>query len=320
MRKSNSDPVGTLSVGNVVSTAVTLYKSNFSSYCLVSLRSVGWIFLAMVAYVVTALIVALLANTIGTGLSIFLGIAMILTSLAFCLGKSAVDRAIISRMAYQQLINQPETIQSATQKLSGYQWRFFRLSAWLLLFLIGVEILAYVCLLTVTLIGTYLGSQISGVVGGLLSIILTLAGLVSSILIVVRFCSSWFVAELPLAVDGYTAALDSIGRSSHLSRSFIMRIIFVIIVSALITWPLYMLASTPLMIFYAKLFELIQLDPSMSSPAAYTALYAYALLPLLSLIFILLLSIVIMPFWQTVKSVLYFDLCSRREGNDLLLR
>ena len=60
MAKNNYDPVGTLSIGNVVTTSITLYKSNFKRYFQVSLRATGWL-LAIV-------LVILVAGLIGGGL------------------------------------------------------------------------------------------------------------------------------------------------------------------------------------------------------------------------------------------------------------
>jgi uncharacterized membrane protein len=51
MRKSASDPIGTLSVGNVINAAVALYKANFRDFFTLALRSVGWMVLAIVGLI-----------------------------------------------------------------------------------------------------------------------------------------------------------------------------------------------------------------------------------------------------------------------------
>ena len=48
MIKNNADPVGSLSIGNVVTTGTTLYKSNFKRYLQVSLGATAWV-IAIVA-------------------------------------------------------------------------------------------------------------------------------------------------------------------------------------------------------------------------------------------------------------------------------
>jgi hypothetical protein len=321
MRKSNVDPIGTLSVGNVVSTGVTLYKSNFSSYFLASLRAIGWVFLAMLAILPISIVVGLLSNVIGTGLSILLAILLWFGAFIFCFSKFAVNRAIISRMAYQQLINQPETLQASTQALVRSHWKFLALALWLGLFMVGVFILAYLFLLFTALVATFLATQLTGAIGILLMIVLLLLGFVGFLLIIIRFYSNWFVAELPLAVEGQMAALDSIGRSRQLSSPFVSRILLVILVSFLVTLPLIALSNTPSLLSYGELLSQIQRIQAGDMTAASSPMSAnYYLLQGVSVILSLLLELLVVPFWQAIKSVIYFDLRSRREGNDLQLR
>jgi hypothetical protein len=321
MRKSNSDPIGTLSVGNVVSTGVTLYKSNFQSYFLASLRAVGWVFLAMLAIVPILFVTNILGYVIGTGLSVLLTILLWFGAFLYCFSKFAVNRAIISRMAYQQLINQPETLQVTTQRLASSNWKFLALAMWLGLFMFGVIILAFMFLLACTRLGTFLISQIPGAVGALLAIGLALLGIIGFLLIIIRFYSAWFVAELPLAVEGQMGALDSIGRSRQLSTPFVSRILMVILVSFLVTLPLIALSNAPSLASYGELMSQVQRISAGDMTAASSPLSStYYLLQFLSVILSLLLELMAVPFWQSIKSVIYFDLRSRREGNDLQLR
>jgi hypothetical protein len=321
MRKSASDPIGTLSIGNVVSAGVTLYKSNFQSYFFVALRSVGWIIVAMLSIIPISLIGGLLSQVIGQGLSVFLIVILWLGAFLFCLGKYAVNRAIISRMAYQQLINQPETVKDATLQLSASHWKFLRLALWLFLFMVIVVFLAYLLLLAFALVGGVLGSQIQGPIGTLLAILFVLGGVIGAILLVIRFYSSFFLSELPLAVEGRAAALESIGRSWQLSSPFISRIILVVLVAFLVTLPLTVVANLPGMAAYVGIID--QIKQASSNPEALNAAMSsgnYVGLQFISVILSLLLELFVVPFWQAIKSVIYFDLCSRREGNDLQMR
>ena len=54
MAKNNYDPVGTLSIGNVVTTSITLYKSNFKRYFQVSLRATCWLLAILLVFLVAA--------------------------------------------------------------------------------------------------------------------------------------------------------------------------------------------------------------------------------------------------------------------------
>ena len=110
MRKSSSDPIGTLSAGNVVSTAVTLYKSNFRDYFSLSLRSVGWLFLSFLVLILPIGLGVSAINNSALIIPTVIASLMWLVCLGFCWGKSGVSRAVISRLAYQQLDNRPDKI------------------------------------------------------------------------------------------------------------------------------------------------------------------------------------------------------------------
>ena len=130
MAKNNYDPVGTLSIGNVVTTSITLYKSNFKRYFQVSLRATGWL--------LAILLVILVATLAGVGLYVATNSWLVLIPVVvggivgtlYCSAKYATDRAVICRLAYQELIDTPETVAVATQKLIPRTWAFLRLT-WL---------------------------------------------------------------------------------------------------------------------------------------------------------------------------------------------
>jgi hypothetical protein len=319
MSKRSSDPIGTLSAGNVVSTAVTLYKSNFRDYFLQSLKSVGWLFLGL----------------LGLGLPLGLGavavsnsvlvVPTVLASLAwlvlfgFCLGKSAVHRAIISRLAYQQLLNQPETVAESSRQLAPKHWKFMRLSLWLGLFLTGIYLGCYVIFLILMGAGLFLAIKLNNILGGLLFVTFLLAGIALFIWSMVRFYSYWFVAELPLAVEERIAPLDSMGRSRKLSSPFVWRIQLIIFLAFLVTLPLNTLVNIPVTIFSGG--PINQLEQAAKNPELMpAALTSYGILIVASTLLGMLLELFLIPFWQSIKSVVFFDLKSRREGADLQMR
>jgi hypothetical protein len=314
MRKSSSDPIGTLSVGNVVSTAVTLYKSNFRDYFSLALRSVGWLFLGFLG-------IALVSGAIAVNnavLTLLVTIAW-LVFFCFCLGKSMVSRAVISRLAYQQLANQPETKLEASRRLAPKPWKFLRLALWLGLFLVGVFILAYLALLAIGGLGVFLGTQISGWIGELIAGIFILGAIAVFLWLILSFYSQWFVAELPLALDDRLEALESIGRSRQLSKPFVVRIQFIVLVAFLITLPLTALANAPTIAYYVMLMN--QIVQAGVDPTAIQAMSGNLLiLQIAGLVLGFLVELFVVPFWQAIKSVVFFDVQSRREGADLQMR
>jgi hypothetical protein len=297
MRKSASDPIGTLSVGNVINAAVSLYKSNFPDFFALALRSVGWMVLA-IAGLVPVVAVAIAASNVGVTV---LAIVAWLGLLIFCLAKSMTSRGVVARMAYQQLINQPESLSSASGELANSHWKFLSLVLWLLLFMTGVSILAYMALAALAGLGILAATQLPNAIGYILAAILVMAGIVAFFWILMRFYSSWFVAELPIAVERCAGGLDAIGRSRQLSAPFLSRVLVIILVAFLVVFPLSMIASVP---GFAGIGQ-----PPTSA--------VYLISQGINLFLSLLLELFLMPFWQVIKSVVYFDLRSRLEGADL---
>jgi hypothetical protein len=297
MRKSASDPIGTLSVGNVINAAVALYKSNFRDFFSLALRSVGWILLALVG-LIPVILVGFAINNIGVTV---LAVVAWLGVFLFCLAKSMTSRGVVSRMAYQQLTNQSETLASASSQLSNSHWKFLSLVLWLWLFLTGVVILAYLALLALGGVGVAVVMNIQNPIGYILAAIFILAGIIAACWIVLRFYSSWFVAELPIAVERCAGGLDAIGRSRQLSAPFSTRILMIVLVAFLIVMPLSVIASVPG-------FATIGQPPTSA---------IYLISQAVNLALSLLLELFLMPFWQVIKSVVYFDLRSRLEGADL---
>jgi hypothetical protein len=297
MRKSASDPIGTLSVANVINAAVSLYKSNFRDFFTLSLRSLGWILLGIICWS-PVLAVAFAINNIG--ITIAAAVVCLAISMFF-FAKSFTSRGVIARIAYQQLINQPESLSSATSQLANSHWKFMRLSLLLSLFMIGVLILAYLALALASGIGVFAAVSLRNELGYFIAVILVLVGIGAFSWILLRFYSFWLVAELPLAVERCAGGLDAIGRSKQLSAPFVSRILMVVLVAFLITIPL----------------NVIAIIPGLTALTQPPASAMYFVLQGLNVAVSLLLELFIMPFWQAIKAVVYFDLRSRLEGADL---
>jgi hypothetical protein len=321
MRQGSIDPIGTLSVGNVVTAAVTLLKSNFGDYFLLVLRSMGWLVVGVLASVPAIFVGALLSQA-SEGLGILVGVLLWVGAFLFCLGKYMANRAMISRLAYQQLIDRPETVKDVSRILGNSQWRFLGLGLWLVLFGIVAFILAYLVLFIGVGIGVFLSIQISGPVGWILAGIFILAGFLGFIYILLRYGAAVFISELPVAVEGNNSSgLEGISRSWQLTAPYVGRVMLILFVAFLITLPLSMVANSPTALIYADLFS--ELQKGMTDPTAMSSVINSSknvFLNVLSLVLSLLLELFLVPFYQSIKSVLYFDLRSRREGNDLGMR
>ncbi|NEP86182.1 MAG: hypothetical protein F6K18_04745 [Okeania sp. SIO2C2] len=124
-----------LSVGNIVSASIRIYRDNFKSYCGVAIRATLWFLLPFLAIIPIPLI---LVDDRANNSSFLLLIPVWLLLFAFCTTKSIVNRAIIGKLVFGVLANKPETVRETRRTLAPKLWIF--LWAFLGLFLIGILI------------------------------------------------------------------------------------------------------------------------------------------------------------------------------------
>jgi hypothetical protein len=269
---------------------------------------------------------AIAASTIGLATigNMFLGTNSWLATIPLWLGwialtlyflaKYATERAVICRLAYQELIGVPETVTVATERLQPLTWGFLRL-AWLLgLYLcliaticsIGALMLLF--LVVAVLIYAFKISTPDPVTAvGVFLLVLGLSFLVMAI--VLRYYAAWFVAELPLAIESTTAASFSIRRSRQLSATAIRRVVAIVTIAFLLILPINIIGNLPISVGQVMTNPILIPDRSTQLAGGFLVLVG-VLLNILS-------ELLIMPFWQTIKAIVYYDLRNRREGFDL---
>ncbi|WP_392532401.1 hypothetical protein [Nostoc sp. C117] len=262
-----------LSIGNVVSAAVRLYRSHLKTYLNLAAIAHLWIIVPIYGW-----------------------------------AKYAAISGLISRLAFGELVYQPESVQTASSHINQRLWSFLRVA-----FQVGISVLviyfglAIVGGIFTALLGILLGSILGGNTGTVL-LTTTLAIIVTVIIMVLGltwFYSRWVVAEVPLAVEENINGGESVARSWELTKDSVFRIQGVVVVAFLVTLPLIFVLN------YLPSLFLIRLE---QGSALYSIVY------LISWIGSLIGGVLIMPFWQALKAVLYFDLRSRREGLGLQLR
>jgi MFS family permease len=315
MAKRTLDPVGTLSVGNIITTAVTLYKSNFRRYVQVSLRATGWVLAIVLSAIGLTVIAALLygLNQSSIFISIPLGLVWLVFA-AYCVAKSNTNRAVIARLAYQESIDRPETVSAATQQLQPRTWAFLRLAVLIVLYMYLILLVSYIPLLLLLGVIGYLGSLLVSSLGAPIYFILGLLAIglfFGWIILLMRYYAGWFIAELPLAIESRGSASISLRRSRELSKAFTGRIVLILTIAFGVTLPITLLGNL------ASVFGQIAVDPRIS-PNSSNQTVGFILIGvgfLLSTVG----DLFVMPFWQVIKAVIYQDLCNRREGSDLNL-
>jgi hypothetical protein len=315
MAKNSFDPVGTLSIGNVVTTGTILYRSNFKRYLQVSLRATAWLFALGIAALVFVVIGALLFGATKSWL-VFIPVSLGWIGVTlYLLAKYATDRAVICRLAYQELIDAPETVAVATRELLPRTWGFLRLSLLLGLYMFLIALGGNIALLlALVIIGAIFGSILQGNLGTFAYIIIGILGIGLGILLialVLRFYAYWFVSELPLAIESTnTSSLASFGlrRSRQLSSTAVRQVILIITVAFLITIPLNTISSLPSLI-----------GQTMALSTTQSVMAAGSFLVFIGFILNIVVELFVMPFWQIIKAIVYFDLRNRREGGDLII-
>ncbi len=318
---SSYSPTESFSVGNVVSASFQLYRAKAKEYLKIALAAVGWSLLPVLAIIAIALIAALIAgatrNT-GTiaGVLVLAFVATIVLAV-FCYAKSLTNSALISRLAFHEISDQPESLQDARRFVNSRKWSFLFTQLLVGLIVVGLVLVVYFVfgLLAVALAAS--GGAFSGgsgnaglaIVLGILMLVLAIAAIVFFFWLGARLTG----AEVPLAVEAQSSATQSVGRFWELTKGNVWRVFLVTFITFLITLPLYILAQ-----FISAVPQAVILATLRDNPE--TAMAVNAISTLISYAVSLLLSLLVLPLWQIVKAVLYYDLRSRREGLGLQLR
>ncbi|MEQ9372048.1 MAG: hypothetical protein RIG63_23985 [Coleofasciculus chthonoplastes F3-SA18-01] len=308
----NPDPrqsMGPLSVGNVVSAGLVLYRSHLQMYLSVALIATLWLAPANIIFFLLSSAWSGIASPFLPSWLLFL---IWIPLMILGLSKYLVNSALISRLAFRELISQPERMSEARRQLNDRNWSFFRIA-----FQVGLLlVLVYIALAIVAvLVAVILRIIIDLVLGGLFanpftrSIVATIIGGVIAVVILLGgltwFFARWLIAEVPLAVEEEVNGKQSIDRSWELSKNSAFRIQGVVLITFLVTLPILILTG------YAPQIFLLQLEPGSS---------LYWMVYLVSFIASLVGGILVLPFWQAIKAVVYYDLRSRREGLGMQLR
>lgn len=253
-------PMKPLSVGNVVSASVRLYRDRFKLYFGLAFQAFLWMLVPIYGW-----------------------------------AKSYQIQAIISRHAVSEFAEQPETIDTIRNRLDRKMWDFWTAQILIGLIAFGVNIAL---------------SIVSSIVVGIVSSL-------ELVMILVKYgiyfwvYTHFFITELPLAVEGNMKPKTAINRSWELSKGFIPNIMGIIAVATLITIPLGLIVFIPI---------LITIPTVLINPSPEALLTALGMLVPLLFIAFACIGLLVMPFWQIIKALIYYDLRNRREGTGLQLR
>lgn len=300
------EPMGPMTIGNVVSAGLVLYRSHLKPYLSVALFAILWILLPILLSIPISVFYV---NKVLPLSALWLIISAWLVLFYYSFAQYLTNSALISRLGYAELVSKPETINDARKLLNRRCWSFSLQGL-----LIGILlVVAYIILV---IVGSILGGIVVAIFGFLVPTLGSVAsalgvgiGVVIIFLIVLLGISviyaRFMVADVVLAVEDGSKVVESISRSWDLTKDSAFRIMGVVLVASLVTLPILFLTS------YIP--QILMLNVERGSTAFWT-------IYIISLVLSMASGILIMPFWQAVKAVVYYDLRSRREGLGLQLR
>lgn len=274
MSTTSSNPAGPLSVGNVVSAGVRIYRSHLQQYFTQALIAYLWILVPIYGW-----------------------------------AKYSAIAGMISRLAFGELTNQPETLTEARKYTHPRMWRFLGAGILLFFIFIGLYLGAVIAFAILIFAGFAISQAIPG--GGfILTPLLAIVALIFFIILLIRVFSRLMIVEVPLAIEPNMSASGSISRSWELTKGSVGRIQWIAVVAFLIT----LLVNVPVQVIS------FLLQPATEAATTRGDSGAALLLVLINLVLSFGVGALIMPFWQVIKAVIYYDLRARREGLGLGLR
>ncbi|MEL7037227.1 MAG: hypothetical protein AAFO04_16615 [Cyanobacteria bacterium J06592_8] len=321
----NLTPMEPLSVGNVVTAALRIYRDHFKSYFGLAILASLWSSIPFLVIIPVTLLFILFVFLQSETPILFALIPLWLLLLLYCLGKSIVNGAIIARLVFGELTNQPETVKNARQIISRKIWSF--LLAYFLLFLIVIGVLLGVSLgvslglslaeLIFGFVIIALGSAIKpnylpiGIIGGII-ILIRIVTFAVALRFFIRLLPRFFVFDMPLVIEENVSASQTIGRSWKLTKGYVGKIFAIWLVATLVSLPFLIIIQIIAGIIQAVLSANLPVETTDPNFEFLSFLIAYTLG--------IFSNILLLPFWQAIKAVIYYDLRTRREGMRLELR
>jgi hypothetical protein len=267
---SSSGQTGPLSVGNVVSASLRIYRDHFKSYFGLAFVANLWLLVPIYGW-----------------------------------AKYSAISALISRLAFGEVREKPETVSDARRQVNPRMWSFF-----------GAGILTFLIFFGVSVVGGIAMAILAGGAGAIFGqnyVImgaLVVVAVIAFLIIYIRLLSRLLIVELPLAIENNIGASSAIGRSWELTKGSVGRIPWIVFVGFLVSLPITIVLQILTAIVQTVLKAVLGAESGI-----FFLVYYILILPLS-----FGSSALVTPFWQAMKAIIYYDLRSRKEGLDLQIR
>lgn len=268
---SSSGQTGPLSVGNVVSASLRIYRDHFKSYLGLALVASLWLFVPIYGW-----------------------------------AKYSAILGLISRLAFGEVREKPETVSDARREVNPRMWSFLGAGILTFLIYIGVYVAGSIAIAILAAGAAAIFGQNSVAIAALLVVVTVIALLI----IYIRIISRLLIVELPVAIENNIGATSAIGRSWELTKGSVGRIQWIVFVGILVSLPITIVVQILSLIVQSVLTAVLGAESGIFFLVYY--------------LLILLLSFgsgaLVTPFWQAMKAIIYYDLRSRKEGLGLQMR
>jgi len=272
-----------LTAGDFVAAAWNIYRQQFKSYFLLSLRAHLW----------------LLVPVYGWG--------------KFCKGLG-----IIARLAFNQATNKPEPLNDTLRIATANQWNIFLGGFLVGLLSGGINFAASIANVLFVAVGGALAAVFgSSALTGIVTLLFSFGGQLGLLAVSYWFYARFFLVELPIVTDsGSFDPTEAIGRSWQVTRGSAWRIVTAMFVGLLVATPLL---TAAFFLGGILIGVLVGAATAFGEDASWLLGLSIAVSVLLVLVAGLGVGAIQMPLWQTLKGLIYADLCDRREGLGLRL-
>ncbi|MFB2835857.1 hypothetical protein [Floridanema evergladense] len=267
--------------GNIVTGGLQIYRSRFKSYFIISLIAHIWLIIPLLGW-----------------------------------AKFFANSALISRLTFKEITENPEPWQS-TQKQVNRKLIGFLLSAFIVTvvvyisfnFLFVFAVIAGIMLSQFLYSSVYPyvpKSDLAQILALLTYVLLIVFLIIAFITMVITIYSRFFITEVILAIEENVNMWGALKKSDKLIRSYGFRPQLIITIASLVCFPILLL--------YQIILGLLNFG------ITYFKLNDSDLFLILAIGLLVLVNILVLPFWQTIKAMMYFDIQNRREGLSLLIR
>jgi hypothetical protein len=294
-------PPSNLSVGNIVSAGLRIYRDRFQTYYGLALKSSLWFIVPSCSWVFSLYTQSPLLSVASLILTIY------------CCARGLAILGLISRLAFGEVSESPESVTDARSYVYKRKWSFFwaTILVGLILFVVYIVVAFIVGILLAIFLPTFIRQ------GSPPSLVFIITIVIPVLLGIIWIWSRLSVYTLPIAIEDNSTASGAINRSWTLTQGYAFRLQLIWLVTVLITFPISIIIDQ-LLDFTMNYFLRNSNDFSNLGSGQ---------LPVQSLgiiIFRLVIGLPInsffIPIHQSIQAIIYYDLITRKEGFGLKIR